>query len=453
MHRRVINGETGVLEFELMGLKGTRRWLETHAAPMTDATGAANLLLGVTRDITQRKIVEQEKAKIEAQLRQAQKMEAIGQLAGGVAHDFNNLLTIINGRSALALRKISDSNPLYSGLEEIYQAGERAAALTRQLLTFSRAQIIAPEILDLNKLVAESKQILRRLIREDIEIVFKMPKGLSKIKVDKPQMEQVLMNLVINASDAMPMGGKLTVQTEDFVSGAGDEAKYHPEIPGEYVLLSVSDTGIGMDKATSERIFDPFFTTKDLGHGTGLGLSTVYGIITQNGGTVTVESKPGQGSTFRIYLPCRESEVALPQPLEHVSEEGGEETILVVDDEESIVNLAKLILETEGYTVLTATFGEEALRVIAGYTKTIHLLLTDVVIPGMSGPELAVKVSEFYPKIKILYASGYADETVLQHGVYESQRMFINKPYTINELIRKVRQALDSSEAETMLSR
>ncbi|HEY5074027.1 MAG TPA: PAS domain S-box protein, partial [Pyrinomonadaceae bacterium] len=383
--------------------------------------------------------------KLEDQLRQSQKMEAIGQLAGGVAHDFNNLLTAINGYSGLALQKMDDNHPLRGYLEEIKKAGDRAASLTRQLLAFGRKQILQPLPISLNDVVTDMNKMLRRLIGEDIVLIAKLDPGLKKIKADPGQIEQVLVNLIVNARDAMPQGGKLTIETLGVDLDQEYAGRHVGVVPGRYVMLAVSDTGTGMSEDTRARIFDPFFTTKEKGKGTGLGLSTVYGIVKQSGGNIWVYSELGHGTTFKVYLP---ELAAAPQKTEAAAVEslmpGGSETILLVEDEDVVRGLARKTLEHAGYHVLEASRSEEAVRLFHQQAQPIDLLLTDVVMPETSGKEVADRLTELLPGLRVLFMSGYTDEAIVHHGVLDSDVEFIQKPFTPAALVRKVRAVLDS---------
>ncbi len=392
--------------------------------------------IAVQHDVTERKLLEQ-------QFRQAQKMEAIGQLAGGVAHDFNNLLTAILGYAELLAEKLKDRPREAEDLDEIRKAGERAASLTRQLLAFSRQQVFERKVLDLNRLIAEIEKMLRRLIGEDVDLVTVLDPALAYVWADAGQLEQVVMNLAVNARDAMPRGGKLTIETSN-VELDEEYARLHtPVRPGRYVMIAVSDTGVGMDAATRSRIFEPFFTTKERGKGTGLGLATVYGIVKQSGGYIWAYSEPGKGSTFKIYLPPADQSL-LPEE-DRVGETPsvrGTETVLLVEDEESVRTLSRAILESYGYRVLEAAGAEEAIETVRAYQQPIHLLLTDVIMPSMGGPDLASRIRTLRPGIKVLYMSGYTDETIFRHGHLEQGRLFLQKPFTPEALARKVREAL-----------
>jgi PAS domain S-box-containing protein len=405
--------------------------------PVKDAGGEITHFIAIKRDLTEEK-------RLEAQFLQAQKMESVGRLAGGIAHDFNNLLTVINGTADLASMKLREGDPLRTVFLHIRQAGDRAASLTRQLLAFSRKQIMKPEVLNLSTLVADLRSMLQRLIREDIDLVVVPAQDLGSVRADPGQIEQVVINLVVNARDAMPDGGTLTIETRD-VQLDEAQAGMHPSMqPGPHVMLAVSDTGVGMDEATRMRIFEPFFTTKEQGKGTGLGLATVYGIVKQSGGSIWVYSELGKGTTFKIYLP-RVGEVARTvRRVRTLTAVPGTETILIVEDEEVLRDLATHILQSAGYTVLTASSGGEALLLLEHHDGPVHLVLTDVVLPGISGLDLAKRVAEAHPEIKVLFTSGYTNDAILRNGVLDKLTHFIGKPYTMAELTHKVREVLDA---------
>jgi nitrogen-specific signal transduction histidine kinase len=392
----------------------------------------------VARDISERRSLEDH-------LRQAQKMEGIGQLAGGIAHDFNNLLTAIGGRCYLVLKQLEPDNPLRRDLEIIQGAAQRAARLTHQLLAFSRKQILEPRLLDLNAMVADIEPLLQRLIGEDIEVTMDLGSELGRVKADPGQVEQVLMNLAVNARDAMPQGGRLTLQTADVIL---DEAyaRVHTGVePGRYVRLAVGDTGHGMDETTRARIFEPFFTTKEIGKGTGLGLATVYGIVKQSHGHIAVDSEPGQGATFKIYLPSVDALPSADAPVE--AKRGstrGSETVLIVEDDELLRGLARDILAAQGYSVLVAASPMNALQVAAEHQTPIHLLLSDVVMPQMNGKQLADRLLAGRPDLKVLFMSGYLDSVIVQHGVLEPGVHFLHKPFTPAGLSSKIRDVLES---------
>lgn len=383
--------------------------------------------------------------RLEAQFQQAQKMEAVGRLAGGVAHDFNNLLTSIMGYADLMLMDLAEDDPFRKDLEQIKGGAQRSALLTRQLMAFSRKQILQPVVLDLNELIRGFVKMLERLIGEDVGLKAVLVSGLRQVKADQGQMEQVIMNLVINARDAMPGGGKLTIETANADLDA-DYTKEHGVSlkPGPYVTLGVSDTGMGMETETQSLIFEPFFTTKEKGKGTGLGLSTVYGIVKQSGGYIRVYSEPGQGTTFKIYLPAVEGEAARLQKEQTSDDLTGSETILIVEDDDALRNLGRKILELQGYKILDAENGIEALKVSEEYEGQIHLMLTDVVMPKMGGRELEERLHPVRPEMKVVYMSGYPDETIVHHGVVKPGIEFLQKPLGSESLKRKIREVLDA---------
>jgi len=398
------------------------------------------ILQATVRDITEHK-------KLETQLLQAQKMEAIGKLAGGVAHDFNNILTTIIGNAELALMDVIKDESLRTGIEEIKKAGKRAASLTRQLLAFSRKQIIQPKILNINELLTDIEKMLGRLIGEDIELLTIPEPALWQVKIDPGQIEQVIINLAVNARDAMPKGGKLTIETDnaDLNENYFREHGIEGEKSGHYVVLAVSDTGSGMDKKTQEHIFEPFFTTKEVGKGTGMGLSTIYGIIKQNNGFVWVYSEPGQGATFKVYLPEVKKDADLEKKEQtHVDDLSGSETVLIVEDNDSLRNFAQKILHIYGYRTLNAENGEDALMVCKEHDGRIDLMITDVVMPKIGGREAAKRLQPLYPQMKVIYMSGYTDNAIVHHGVLEPGLNFLEKPFTPEGLARKVREVLDA---------
>jgi CheY-like chemotaxis protein len=369
-------------------------------------------------------------------------MEAIGLLAGGIAHDFNNILTTILGYGGLALERIDKLDPLFDEISEIQRAGERAAELTRKLLAFSRKQILEPRVIDLNATVSGMERMLRRTIGEDVQLVFRPAANLGRVRADPGQVEQVLLNLAVNARDPMPKGGSLTIETNN-VRLDEEYARTHvdPASTGDVVMFAVSDSGSGMDEQTRSRIFEPFFTTKELGKGTGLGLSTVYGIVRQSGGHIDCYSEPGTGTTFKVYLPrVGEEATVIPAPVVSGDLQGSE-TLLVVEDEETLATLARRALERRGYRVLVARNGSAALEIALAHPE-IELLLTDVVMPGMSGPELAEVLRAQSPGLKVLFMSGYTDNAIIQHGLLDSGVAFLQKPFTPDGLARKVREIL-----------
>jgi len=400
---------------------------------------AANLAANAIENV---RLIELEKSR-EEQMRQSQKMEAIGQLAGGVAHDFNNLLTAINGYSDLALRQLPKDGSAHVQISEVKKAGTRAASLTRQLLAFSRKQIMQAKVLDLNSIVADMDKMLRRLIGEDVDLVTLLKSGLGQISADPGQMEQVLMNLVVNARDAMPDGGKITIETGNVELGQ-DYAISHASVrPGRYIFLAVSDTGIGMDVTLQKRVFDPFFTTKEVGKGTGLGLSTVYGIVKQSGGNIWLYSEPGTGTTFKVYLPRVDEAVDHDTECELLGIPQRTETILLVEDEEIVRTMTRQILEMSGHKVLEAACGSEAIQICGSYDGPVHLVLTDVVMPQMNGPSMVKEVMRIRPNIKTLFMSGYTDNAILRHGILEEGMPFLQKPFSPDGLALKVRDVLN----------
>jgi signal transduction histidine kinase/CheY-like chemotaxis protein len=390
---------------------------------------------------------EEQSKKLADQLRQAQKMEAVGRLAGGVAHDFNNLLTVIKGHSDLLEEKISASTPMFHSITQVKKATDRATSLTRQLLAFSRMQVLQPKIVDLNSLITETSKMLPVLIGEDIDFKFYAARSLGTVKADPSQIEQVLMNLAVNARDAMEKrGGNLTIRTRNVVLDEGYSKAHPPMVPGQYVLLEVEDTGKGMDAQTKARIFEPFFTTKEMGKGTGLGLSTVYGIVKQSGGYIWVESEEGKGTKFQIFLPqSGESVPSAGSDSGSSSSGSGFGTVLLAEDEEAVRELASEFLKASGYTVLVAKDGMDALAIAEQRKGSIHVLVTDVVMPRMRGTELARRVKRRYPELKIVYMSGYLEHDS-QDNDYEPDSEFLQKPFTRETLLRKIREAFESKE-------
>ena len=397
-------------------------------------------------DLTERKRAESALRESENQLRHAQKMEAVGRLAGGVAHDFNNVLSVILSYSEMLAAELEESDPMRQDLEEIRQAGLRAAGLTRQLLTFSRQQVLEPTVVDLNELLVGIEKMLRRILGEDIELVLVPTAARGKVKVDPGSIEQVVMNLAVNARDAMPTGGKLTIETGDVVLDEGFARGHVGANLGPHVMLAVTDTGHGMDPATRARIFEPFFTTKETGKGTGLGLSTVFGIVQQSGGSIWVYSELGEGTTFKVYLPCVDGAVEAkltqhPAPPRH-----GTETVLLVEDEDHVRGVVLGILRKHGYRVLEARHAGEALLIAEKYDAPIDLLISDVVMPQMSGPELARRLGALRPSMRVLCMSGYTDDSIVRHGILGSEIPFLQKPIMPQALTRKVREVLDLPE-------
>jgi two-component system, cell cycle sensor histidine kinase and response regulator CckA len=422
------------LEYRIVRPDGAVRWIRDRAFPVRDEAGQVIRIAGVAEDVT-------EKRQLETQLRQSQKMQAIGQLAGGVAHDFNNLLSVIFGHGALLAAAFPLPERLRESVVEINLAAERAAALTRQLLTFSRRQVVEPVVLELESVLDESRNLLRRLIGEDVCLVVIPSPGLSRVNVDPGQIHQMLMNLAVNAREAMPQGGELTIETRD-VDFADAAQTFNPEMrPGRYVRLAVTDTGCGMTPEVQARIFEPFFSTKN--DNTGLGLSVVDGIVKQNGGYLAVASRPGLGTTFSIYLPAAEgtAEGLPPKPLSKPV--AGDETILLVEDEDPVREVTALLLESLGYQVLQVSNAADALNLMENTRVKIDLLFTDVIMPGMSGRELAEALRARDPGLKVLFQSGYTDDMVVRHGVLRSEVAFLQKPFTVDSLAKKIRDRLD----------
>jgi two-component system, cell cycle sensor histidine kinase and response regulator CckA len=463
-----------------------QRWLHTKKIPILGPDGEPRYLLGISEDITDRKnadealreahrqleqrvtertaeftqvnddlrkqIAERERAeealrRSEEELRQSQKMEAIGRLAGGIAHDFNNLLSIILSYSAMMMDSLSPADPLRADAEQIAIAGQRARDLTRQLLAFSRRQLMRPEVLDLAEIVRGLEPMLRRVLGEDIELTISLGQPTSMIKADPGQLQQIIMNLVVNARDAMPEGGKLWIETADFELGEGNMRGHASATPGPHVVLTVSDTGVGLDEETRARIFEPFFTTKPKGKGTGLGLSTVLGIVQQSGGHVIVESTPGHGAAFRMFLPRTSEARTAPLPVREprpAMRTRGSETILLVEDEGQLRVLARDILRGAGYQVFDAPNAAEAIKSSLRHAGPIHLLVTDVVMPHLGGRELARRLGAERPRMRVLYMSGYTDDAIVQHGIVDPSIAFLPKPITPDTLLGKVRETLDA---------
>ena len=415
---------------------------ETWYAPIRDASGEVDGVFGVATDVTA-------SHRLEEQLRQAQKMEAVGRLAGGVAHDFNNLLTVILGHCELILNRTDKGSSLHRDAEAAHKAGIRGSILARQLLSFSRKEVLELKVLDVNTTLADIDGLLRRLIGEDIDLVTVSHSAPSCVKADQGHIEQVVMNLVVNARDAMPQGGKLTIEVAPVELDEAYAKDHITLAPGPYVMLAVTDTGFGMTAETRAHLFEPFFTTKEQGKGTGLGLSIVYGIVRQNGGDVQVYSELGNGTTIKVYLPRVMEPAAAAEALGAVAEEaaGAQEVVLLTEDEDEVRSLARDILEMNGYTVLEAACGEEALRIAKSHPGPIHLLLSDVVMPGMSGGELAHRLSSLRKDTKVLFMSGYPDDAIVRHGVLSSEAQFLQKPFTLDALARKVREVIDSDTA------
>jgi len=429
-------GRVQTAEIEVRTKEGVSRTL-LYSAELIELDGAPHFLV-LTTDITERR-------QLEDQLRQAGKMEAVGQLAGGVAHDFNNILTAILGYADLLAADLPAADRRLEDVDEIRKAARRATALTRQLLAFSRKQVLEPRVLGLNELVDNMDKMLRPILGENVEFRAAPAADLHAVRADPNQIEQVILNLAINARDAMPKGGKLTIETANVELDADYAARHATVVPGHYVMLAVGDTGTGMDEATQKRIFEPFFTTKEAGRGTGLGLSTVYGIVKQSGGTIWVYSELGKGTTFKIYLPAVDAPAeGLGRAAAPAKDLSGTETVLLVEDDEQLLHLAQRALAARGYTVLAADRGAAALDIARRHQGSIHALLTDVSIPDMDGRALAVALRAGRPEMRVLYMSGYADQAIVHHGVLDADAAYLPKPFTTEAIARRVREVLDA---------
>jgi PAS domain S-box-containing protein len=431
-------GETILDTFRVVGSDGTVRWVRSSATPVKDASGTFSRVVGIAEDITELKRAEE-------QFYKAQKMEAVGRLAGGIAHDFNNLLVVILGTADLLLEDLGPADPRRADVQEIRKAGARAADLTRQLLAFSRQQVLETKVLDVNGLVADLDTLLRRLIGEDVELKTVLAPELGRVRTDPGQLEQVIVNLAVNARDAMPQGGQLTIETADADLDQSYARVHEPVRPGRYVMIAVSDTGTGMSEETKARIFEPFFTTKEQGKGTGLGLAMVYGIVKQSDGYVWAYSEPGAGTTFKIYFPRVDDPAA---PRERTTREAarprGTETILLVEDDEQVRASTRKMLVSLGYRVIVAESGAQAFDLMDRHQGDLHLLVTDVVMPKVSGRKVVEELRHRRPGLKALYLSGYTDEAVVRHGVLEGGVPFLQKPFSVDALARKVREVLDA---------
>lgn len=438
--QRVLAGET-VKPFEVDVLsKGTRITFELSVRPIYE-DGIAAAAQGIARDVTQRR-------ELEYQLRQAIKMEAVGRLAAGVAHDFNNLLTVILGNCEATLPELPTDDPLREAIVDIQASAERAASLTAQLLAFSRKQVVKPRLLSLNDAIGEVERMLKRVIGEDIRLDFARGERLWTISADADQIHQIVMNLAVNARDAMPHGGRMTIETRNVVFDQESAEIYAPLAPGEFVMMSVTDTGVGMDDVTQARIFEPFFTTKGVGRGTGLGLATVYGIVKQNNGYIWVNSEIGHGTTFKVYFPrvCKESEASADADSTELDNSGKGESIVLAEDEKLLRDLVTKHLGNIGYNLTSARDARECLEICRCFDQAPDLLITDVVMPGMSGSALADVLRVRFPKLKVLYLSGYSDESLLRSGVLPNGTYFVPKPFTLSALAQRVRAILDEPQ-------
>jgi len=430
-------------ETKIIRRDGAHIWILFSATIFPDQ----GFIEGSIMDITGRKQAEEEKEKLQEQLTQAQKMESVGRLAGGVAHDFNNMLGVILGHTELALERVQPPHPLHTDLREIQKAAQRSADLTKQLLTFARKQIISPQVLDLNRVIKNMITMLQRLIGEDIDLVWKPAKNLWPVKMDPSQIDQILANLCVNAQDAITGVGKLTIETGMKTFDQDYCLEHTGFVPGDFVLVAVSDDGCGMDKKTMDNLFEPFFTTKDVGKGTGLGLATIYGIVKQNNGFINVYSEPGQGTTFRIYIPRSASEDEGPKTRPSaVGIPGGSETILLVEDEAAILQMTCMMLERKGYRVLPAGSPSEAMTLAKAHEGVIHLLITDVVMPEMNGRDLALRLTALYPNLKLLFMSGYTANVIAHQGILDEGVSFIQKPFSMADLVLQVRGVLDEGK-------
>lgn len=442
----IFNGNENIIYVESWQRRkdGQKRLLAWWCRVLKDEIGNVKGALSSARDITEQKIAEDNRLKMEEQYRQSQKMEAIGQLAGGVAHDFNNMLNIILGYSQIALMKIEPSSPLETDIREIVYAGKRSADLVRQLLAFARKQTIAPKVLDINETIGKTINMLRKLIGENIDLCWKPAANIPSVKMDTTQIDQVLINLTVNARDSITDNGKIYIETGNIVFDKEYCNLHKGFAPGRYVMLAISDNGCGIDKETMEKVFDPFFTTKKFGEGTGMGLATVYGIIKQNNGFINVYSEPGNGTTFRIYIPANEDrEKADEKPVSRSETIKGNETVLIVEDEKMLLKLGQLMLKELGYNVLATSSPSEAISIVKEYAGDIHLVLTDVIMPEMSGEALRKDLKSIKPELKFLFMSGYTANAIANRGILDQDVNMLQKPFSMNDLSSKVRFALE----------
>jgi two-component system, cell cycle sensor histidine kinase and response regulator CckA len=436
-------------ESEVYRKDQSKFWASESVRAVRDKEGTLLYYEGTIEDVTERKRAEEALRESEERLRQSQKMESIGQLAGGMAHDFNNILTAITGYSELALLRMTEDNQFRRNMEQIKKAGDRAASLTRQLLAFSRKQILQPKVLNLNTVVPDMDKMLRRLIGENIDLLTVLDPELGNVKADPGQIEQVILNLAVNARDAMPNGGKLTIETANVYLAEEYCRQYVSLQAGHHVMLAVSDNGCGIDDTTQKRIFEPFFTTKGVGKGTGLGLATVYGIVKQSDGSVWVYSEVGKGTTFKVYLPRIDEVAPESQVVARIDDQvsGAGEIVLLVEDEDMVRSIARQALEMNGYHVLEASHGKEAVVICEQHQGPIDLMVTDVVMPQMSGRELAEYLATSRPETKVLFVSGYTDDAIVHHGVLDNHVNFLQKPFTPDALAHKVREVLSMQVA------
>ncbi|MBN1944831.1 MAG: PAS domain-containing protein [Bradymonadales bacterium] len=445
INEKIASNQGYVIEIRMLEKSGGWRWIMSRGKVVArDSLNRPIRMVGVHTDITDRKLAELEREKLQGQLVQAQKMEAVGRLAGGVAHDFNNMLGAILGYTDFALDQVDPTSPLVADLWEIRKAAERSAELTKQLLSFARKQTIVPKVLDPNQIVSQMLKMLRRVVGEDIDLVWAPGEQIGPVYMDPAQVNQIVVNLCVNARDAITDTGRITVKTESCVLDEEYCSSHTDAIPGEYVMLSVSDDGCGMDRSTVERLFEPFFTTKELGRGTGLGLSTIHGIVKQNGGHITVNSEPGRGTAINVYLPrYQQAETATPSASKSTVQRGLE-TILLVEDEPSVLALGVRILEDLGYTVLAAALPGEALHLARQHVGAIHLLITDVVMPEMNGRDLAKNLLSLFPDLRCLFLSGYPANVIVHQGIVNEGLHFLQKPFTRKELAAMLRKILDT---------